>query len=412
MRLSSLAKISVVLSALASPLVLASSTVNASSATTVRVNVDPSGGQTVGSGPFWPAMVGTGGAVVAWESSERTLVSPPQTDGELDVFARDMAAGKTEVVDIPPGSTVKFGGGDLQGISPGGRYITFDGCGPCDAYLRDRINRTTYSIPHSHWTNDAVVSSRGRFVAYTTQHGHPVVWDRKRGSVEPFGTPPPGIHYGNVRVQGISAGGRYILFEAEQRDWHNGPRSHINVWVWDRTKQRTVAVDVSSTGKGGNALALTEGEYLSANGRYVMFTSIASNLVPGDTNGMFDVFVRDLIRHTTHRVSIGSHRQQADNTSTGAGISADGRYRLFLSNAGNLIPGDTNHHRDVFLRDRQTGATRRVNLSTTGAQADNATWLARLSSDGHWVAFISAADNLVPGDTNKKSDVFLRGPLG
>ena len=362
-------------------------------------------------------LVGAGGRVVAFESNERRLVQPPDTDGSQDVFARDIRAKSTALVDVPSVAGVNFWDADLVAMSPDGRYVAFFGCAVvgstnrCYFELRDRVGLVSYRIPQSKTLQCefAAVSSRGRYTAYTTPNGL-VVWDRLRGTVQPFGTPPPGVRLERwPRVRGISADGRYILFDATQRNRHNGPRSHINVWVWDQAKQRTIPVNISSSEHGPNRPARADA--ISGNGRYVMFDSGASNLIPGDTNGVRDVFARDLILGTTHRVNVGTHHQQADNTSHGAGISNDGRYRLFLSKANNLIPGDTNHQHDLFLRDRATGKTRRINLSPTGAQTNGNTWSASLSLDGHWVALDSAADNLVPRDTNKRSDVFLLGPV-
>ena len=91
------------------------------------------------------------------------------------------------------------------------------------------------------------------------------------------------------------------------------------------------------------------------------FTSFASNLVPGDTNHSEDVFVRDLRSGTTRRVSVASNNAQGYQDSYEPSISADGRYVTFTSFASHLVPGDTNYTDDVFVRDLRSGTTRRVN---------------------------------------------------
>ena len=138
------------------------------------------------------------------------------------------------------------------------------------------------------------------------------------------------------------------------------------------------------------------------------FASIASNLVPGDTNGTDDVFVRDLRSGTTERVSVATDGSQGNSYSESPAISADGRYVAFVSGASNLVPGDTNDFEDVFVRDRQSGTTQRVNVATDGTEANDGSFSPAISADGRYVAFESYGSNLVPGDTNDLGDVFVR----
>ena len=147
---------------------------------------------------------------------------------------------------------------------------------------------------------------------------------------------------------------------------------------------------------------------ISADGRFVAFVSFATNLVPGDTNDATDVFVRDRQTGTTRRVSLGPGGVQGNGGSAGPAISANGRFVAFFSAATNLVPGDTNGTADVFVRDRQTGTTRRVSLGPGGVQGDGDSVGAAISADGRFVAFESDATNLVPGDTNGAPDVFVR----
>ena len=109
---------------------------------------------------------------------------------------------------------------------------------------------------------------------------------------------------------------------------------------------------------------------ISADGRFVAFSSYASNLVPGDTNGWYDVFIHDRQTGRTQRVSVSSGGAQGNGNSNSPGISADGRFFAFASAAGNLVPGDTNNLADVFVHDRQTGETQRVSVSSGGAQGN------------------------------------------
>ncbi|HWB70916.1 MAG TPA: cell wall-binding repeat-containing protein, partial [Egibacteraceae bacterium] len=145
---------------------------------------------------------------------------------------------------------------------------------------------------------------------------------------------------------------------------------------------------------------------VSADGRLVTFSSEASNLVPGDGNGAADVFVRDQAALVTSRISLGPLGAQSDGDSTQPAISSDGRYIAFVSMATNL-PGDTNGVGDLFVHDRDTGVTSRVSVAGGGGQADGPSGEPALSADGRFVGFSSQAANLVPGDTNGVGDVFV-----
>ena len=165
-------------------------------------------------------------------------------------------------------------------------------------------------------------------------------------------------------------------------------------------------VSVDSAGNQANASSFDPS--ISADGRFVAFTSSASNLVPGDTNNNRDVFVRDLSTNTTTRVSVGSAGNQANEDSSSSSISADGRFVGFWSNASNIVPGDTNDSSDIFVRDLSTNTTTRVSVDSAGNQGTGGSSDASISADGRFVAFLSNASNLVPGDTNASRDIFVR----
>jgi len=131
--------------------------------------------------------------------------------------------------------------------------------------------------------------------------------------------------------------------------------------------QTTTRLSVSASGAQGNDTSYYP--VVSEFGRFVLFTSGATNLVPGDTNGVYDVFVRDLVTGTIERVSVGSAGAQADGSSFGSSISRDGRFVGFHSSATNLVAGDTNGAADAFVRDRELGVNVRVSVSSTGAEA-------------------------------------------
>ena len=172
--------------------------------------------------------------------------------------------------------------------------------------------------------------------------------------------------------------------------------------------QVTQRVSVDSGGVQSNSGSGDSGLSVSGDGRYVAFASRATNLVPGDTNGTADVFIRDRWSGTTARVSVSSSGVQANDACSFPSISADGRYVAFESPATTLVAGDTNGTQDIFLHDLQTGATTLVSLDPGGAQANDYCTQASISADGRYVAFASYATNLVSGDSNGKSDIFLK----
>ena len=165
---------------------------------------------------------------------------------------------------------------------------------------------------------------------------------------------------------------------------------------------------VSVSSSEAQANAYSRDAEVSADGRFVVFWSGASNLVAGDTNGAEEIFLRDCQTGETSRISVSSSGAQADNGSYYPAISSDGRFIAFMSDATNLVSGDTNGFTDIFLRDRQTGITTRVSISSSGTQADNISdSYVSISGDGRFIAFNSDATNLVNGDTNGVADVFV-----
>ena len=157
----------------------------------------------------------------------------------------------------------------------------------------------------------------------------------------------------------------------------------------------------------GNADSIEPG--ISADGQHVAFWSFASNLVPGDTNGRRDVFVNDLETGAIAAASANIGGTLGNGDSTNPSVSADGRYVAFQSFASDLVTGDTNGRQDVFRKDMQTGAIMLVSSATGGGTLGNSdSFEANISPDGRYVAFCSWASNLVSGDTNSDPDVFVK----
>jgi len=172
--------------------------------------------------------------------------------------------------------------------------------------------------------------------------------------------------------------------------------------------KHTQRVSVSTAGVQADQGSVAHAPAISANGRYVAFASIADNLVPGDTNGFVDVFVRDLKLHKTYLVSVGPGGVQGNGNSFGPAISADGRYVAFESIATNLVGGDTNGLSDVFVRDRKLHKTYLVSVGPGGVQGNGSSFDPSISPNGRWVAFDSRAGNLVGLATNGIQNSFVR----
>lgn len=222
----------------------------------------------------------------------------------------------------------------------------------------------------------------------------------------------------------MSPDGRYVLFASTANNLAvtatNPPTPippplKLNVFLRDRTNRTTTLVSVNLSGLGGGNGGSLPSD-ISADGRYAAFESSASDLVPGDTNNVTDVFVRDLTNNTTFLVSADSDGNVGNGASRSAEMTADGRYVAFVSAASNLAPEDTNSIPDIFVRDRQGGSNILVSVGATSAGAvlgytTSSSESPDITPDGRYVAFFSTATNLVPG-VRTVGDIYVRDLAG
>ncbi|HEY0194647.1 MAG TPA: Ig-like domain-containing protein, partial [Kofleriaceae bacterium] len=209
-----------------------------------------------------------------------------------------------------------------------------------------------------------------------------------------------------VNTPMLSGDSRFIVFTTG-RSLVTGDTGGFNdVYLYDRGRRELARISVASDGTQANASS--QRAAISSNGRYVVYESLATNLVAGDTNGAMDVFRYDRTTGQTIRISVASDGGQGTGASSFARISDDGDTVAFLSDAFELVANDTNGARDAFVHTVSTGVTERVSLSNTGGEADLGSVSLALSGDGHVVAFESPATNLVAGDGNARNDVFVR----
>ncbi len=237
-------------------------------------------------------------------------------------------------------------------------------------------------------------------------------------SPSPTATPADGrgLEAGELRVVSVGASGVPVTALGERPPAldgdgtviafeHGSPGSGSMVLVHDLSTATTVVGSVASDGTAAGDTAWRPS--LSADGRYLAFDSWSADLVPGDTNKGQDVFVRDLVAGTTVRVSVSSDGSQAATGGWLAAISSDGSTVAFAATSPDLVAGDTNKRSDIFVHDLVTGETARVSVGPGGRQANGDSTQPAVSADGSVIAFYSAATNLVRGDTNEVLDLFV-----
>ncbi|MCE9596068.1 MAG: hypothetical protein K8S98_17905 [Planctomycetes bacterium] len=343
--------------------------------TTERVNVDSSGAEQIGGFP--PSVTISGdGRWIAFESVATNLV-PNDTNGNSDIFLRDRATNVTRRVSVDPSGLQADGDSFGQSLSGDGRWIAFnsratnlvggDLNGVYDVFVRD-------------------LQTQQNFLA----------------SVHTNGAQANGLSL----APSISADGSRVAFQSVAGNLDSGDFNGGNdIFVHDFTTGTTECASLNQLGYTANGDS--SAPRLSANGNVVAYSSFAKNLVVGDVNLAMDVFIHDFTTGATNLVSITAAFGQANGRSDVAGISNDGRYVAFTSFASNLVVGDTNGKSDLFVVDRTNGAVQRISAAWNGAENDSDATRASMSSDGRVFAFDDASSTLVPGDTNAASDVFL-----
>ncbi|MGH2711882.1 MAG: TolB family protein [Actinomycetota bacterium] len=247
--------------------------------------------------------------------------------------------------------------------------------------------------------------------------GSPASAQQRPGITEWLSASPEGLQNdGNAWHSSITPDGRYVAFGSQASTLVPEDANDVeDIFVVDRTTGAVERASVASSGTEGNDTSY--GPVISAEGRFVAFTSHASNLVAGDTNAAMDVFVKDLLTGKMERASVSSSGFQGNDRSFDPDMTPDGRYVVFQSAASNLDTPDTNgpcgqtgsSGCDVFVYDRMTKKTERVSEAADGTEANGPSgWTNEISADGRFVSFYSFADNLVPGDTNPFSDIYVK----
>jgi Tol biopolymer transport system component len=318
------------------------------------------------------------GRYVAFNSAASNLV-PGDTNGAPDTFVRDLLLGTTERISVSSsgqqGNPDNYGRGSYgASMSADGRYVAFESYSPnlvandsgglCDIFVHDRVTGSTV-----------------------------------RASVSTKNKSPNGASHD----PSISGDGRYVLFDSAASDLVSGDHNQsVDVFVRDLWTNTTTRVSVSPSGAAGNGAStlFLNGQSLSADGRFAVFKSSASNLVSGDTNGVADLFVRDLWAGSTERVNVTSAGLQTNGAVDCACISGDGNSVAFWSTAGELLPpGAASNGYQGYVRDRTTNTTECLSVSTAGDLVSQALPNGALSADGRFFAFWGNAALLGAGFT-------------
>lgn len=402
--------------------------------TTTRVSVD-SNGEEANNDSYLPSITPNGQYIV-FESAATNIVAADTNNAE-DIFVLDRNTNTIERVSVDAGGVE--GNGDSttsrQAISSDGQYVTFtsgasnlvvgDTNNVEDIFVYNRHTNTTERVSvASNGTqgNDrslrSSISSDGRYIAFysfatnlvandTNNEQDVFVHDRDTGTTERVSVDSSGVEANGLsQLAVISSDGQYVTFVSYATNLvANDTNGAIDIFVHDRQTSTTERVSVNSNGDEANENSMTP--FISSDGRYVAYHSWATNLVANDTNGVVDVFVRDRQTSTTERVSVDSNGVQGDDNSYSPILSSNGLYVAFHSKATNLVANDTNNAQDVFVHDRDTGATKRVSVDSNGVQGDDNSYLPSISSNGEYIVFDSMATNLVTNDTNNASDIFL-----
>ncbi|MBE0429868.1 MAG: PD40 domain-containing protein [Thermoleophilia bacterium] len=386
---------------------------------------------------------------VAFESDATNLVNAVTT-GATGIFVKDTQSGK--VIQASSSSDGVPGNRDSgnPAISSDGRFVAFDStatnlvpddnndscvlasgvtinCG--DVFIKDvtsgetaLVSTDAAGVQGDYHNSDPAISADGRYVAFRSAASNLVpgitngrmdifVKDTRTGRIERISTAADGAEADGDSIHpSISADGRHVAFSSTAANLVPGDSNgKPDVFVKDRQTGSITRVSTGTDGEQADDASRAMGLVLSADGRFVAFESAATNLVAGITNGKRDVFIKDVRTGELARASVGADGDQGLEDSYGSiSLSRDGRWVAFRSDAPNLVEGDTNLKADIFVKDLHSGAIARVSTGQDGAQGNGSSENAAISADGRWAAFDSSSSDLIVGDTNDKRDIFLK----
>lgn len=342
------------------------------------ITIDSSGVQSNGYTPSdSPVSISKDGRYVSFTSTATNLVAN-DTNAKLDIFVRDRVSGSTVRASTDTSGAQANNSSSESRISANGRYVVF-------------------------------VSSATNLVAGDTNAKNDLfVKDLQSGNTSLVSVSTAGAlgnYHSGVYEFDISADGRFIVFDSTATNLVSGDNNGAaDIFVRDTILNTTIRLSVSDTGTEGNSFSYKPS--ISCDGSIVAYISYASNLISGDTNGNYDLIVVD--RVGGHRIINASIASVTGGSYGKPDVSCDGSTVSFLSTATDLVAGDTNAKTDIFTYSINASSFEGVSVDSSGSQGNGHADGGVLSNDGRYVAFISNASNMVTGDTNAKADAFIR----
>jgi Tol biopolymer transport system component len=382
------------------------------------------------------SVVSSNGRFVVLRSVDSTFV-PNDTNRVVDIFVRDTATGEMERVSVSSDGAEADGLSEHHGISGDGRFVAFssdatnlvsnDGNGFADIFIRDRKTKKTELVTRAYDGSDAngpsaypPISDDGRYVAFASEATNLVpndtngvtdvfIYDRRLRQTRRISVGAGGVQAdGASTYPSLSATGRYVVFTSSATNLVEGDTNGVDdVFEYDTNTNALVRVSVKSDGTQSDSPSYNYTNAVTRDGRTIAFVS-RSTLDASDHNGTFDVYVRDRGTSLTTLISRTPGGTSGSGDSMHATVSArDGRYVAFHSVASDLTSDDTNDVPDVFVYDRQASSMKRISVGANHGQANLGSYRASISSSGREITFSSDASNLVPGDSNQQTDVFI-----
>jgi hypothetical protein len=326
-------------------------------------------------GDAFNAAISSSGRYVAFGSGADNLVAG-DIAGFYDVFVRDTRDGLTTRVSVDSNGNEANQESNSPAISDDGTYIAFDS--DASNLVADDTNNATDIFVH----------------------------DRDTGATTRVSVSSTGVEADCAAdIPAISGDGKVVAFKSCAGNLVAGVVEYEwGIFIHQRDTGATTRVSVDNAGNAGNDFSYDP--ELSLDGRYIVFSSYATNLVANDTNAANDIFVHDRATGTTTRVSVATSGVEANDGSDYPAISEDGRYIAFSSTASNLVTPDTNRY-DVFVHDRHTGTTKMISVDSMGNQGNGGSYGPEISADGRFITYQSEASNLVADDSNGEHDIFV-----
>ena len=343
-------------------------------------------------------------------------------------MSRDIVAGTNDLVTIGEGGQIPTEGQlDAQAISADGRFVLFNTTEPNlfagdedethDVFLHDRqLGTTTHitDVDDGETANSMAMSENGNYIlitirtsGYRPEFSRLYLYDRNHPSTITSSSTPLLVCDGwyPCIASSVSNDGDFVFSTDKPGIADGDTNERFDNFLYDYPSGTITQISVRPDGTQLEDGYAGHG-FITPDGRYIVYSNRGSGLVADDTNNSEDVFLYDRNTGTNTRVSLSSDGEEGDGASTAGGISDDGRYVTFYSDATNLVPGDTTGSTDVFVRDTQTNRTIRVSVAPDGGEADSWAMSPKISGDGNYVAFDTSGTHYDPEDVTNLFKVY------